>query len=203
MGSTGTLWDMYGLGIVGLVSVLVRTMSFEDPVEKVANSAPKHRRPNIYRERGVSPRATFGVFVSVVFTQDLSFFSIANKASIPIHKGPPVKTKEGVSCFKQRRLIFLSGADVVLFPPVPGGPVSKSPLGSFPPRRVKTAGFLRYITISCSSAFACDTTKGDTISPTKYGSSHMPCAMCVRRSQNHVIPYSRRLKNVAETSSTV
>mmetsp|Transcript_34579 Transcript_34579/g.75575 ORF Transcript_34579/g.75575 Transcript_34579/m.75575 type:complete len:358 (+) Transcript_34579:93-1166(+) len=38
--------------------------------------------------------------------------------------------------------------------PVPGGPVSSTPFGNVPPRRVNLAGFLRYCTISSSSAFA-------------------------------------------------
>mmetsp|Transcript_6310 Transcript_6310/g.14562 ORF Transcript_6310/g.14562 Transcript_6310/m.14562 type:complete len:320 (-) Transcript_6310:434-1393(-) len=38
--------------------------------------------------------------------------------------------------------------------PVPGGPVSSSPLGSFPPSLVNLSGSLRYSTISSSSAFA-------------------------------------------------
>jgi len=37
---------------------------------------------------------------------------------------------------------------------VPGGPVSSSPLGSLPPRRVKRSGLRRYCTTSCNSSFA-------------------------------------------------
>mmetsp|Transcript_43253 Transcript_43253/g.110667 ORF Transcript_43253/g.110667 Transcript_43253/m.110667 type:complete len:213 (-) Transcript_43253:277-915(-) len=38
--------------------------------------------------------------------------------------------------------------------PVPGGPVSSTPLGSLPPRRVNFSGVFRYSTISSSSALA-------------------------------------------------
>lgn len=58
--------------------------------------------------------------------------------------------------------------------PVPGGPVSNTPLGSFPPRLANAAGSLRNSTTSCNSCTGDPVSSHDTYiqqAPTSFASS--------------------------------